>query len=700
MSWSEASERSSSWTGVSRALDREDLHDLRVVTDHSKGKAHAGSPLVTMDGDVLGTPAYMPPEQARGEIEKLSPRSDVYSLGAMLYHLLARRTPYEESVLGGDPRRVLARVRSGPPDPILGLNPAVPAELVAICEKAMAREMEGRYPDTLAFAEDLRASLEHRVVAAYETGAWAEFRKWVQRNKSLATSMAAALLLAIVGLTWVSIVQSRAREAMGKKNVELAMATKLAQASEKLATQEANDVLSLSAIQDLKELEDRADALWPADPENVSKYEAWLSDARFLIEGRPADPAKGWKERPSLAEHEAKLAEIRQRARPLAPESPAAELAEKDTTLSGGVADLEQGESELRTYEFEDAEDRWWHAQLSKLVSDLEAFTDEKKGGLLSSGISEVRGWGVVKRWEFARTIQERSMEGPEAKRRWTEAIAAIEKSPRYGGLTLVPQLGLLPIGEDPDSRLWKFAHLATGEPADSNYDPQAMELESPVHEVELSPYFLSKYEMTQSQWLGFTGCNPSTYKMGGPLGGYLFDGLHPVEQVTWGECVEVLGHMDLCLPTEAQCERAARGGTDTPWSTGADRESLRGHANLADRSAAREGATWAELKEWPDLDDAWAAHAPIGRYPPNAFGLHDVHGNGWEWCLDGFGANYPDAPQVDPVAPWEGNHNRTFRGGSFSISATSARVAHRNGDTLEYQGLTLGMRPARRIAR
>ena len=77
-------------------------------------------------------------------------------------------------------------VQKGPPDPVHARATDIPAELVAICEKAMARNPRARYADMLELAEDLRAFLEHRVVQAYETGALAELRKWVRRNRRLA----------------------------------------------------------------------------------------------------------------------------------------------------------------------------------------------------------------------------------------------------------------------------------------------------------------------------------------------------------------------------------------------------------------------------------------------------------------------------------------------------------------------------------
>src|SRR5690606_29994467 len=92
---------------------------------------------------------------------------------------------------------------------------------------------------------------------------------------------------------------------------------------------------------------------------------------------------------------------------------------------------------------------------------------------------------------------------------------------------------------------------------------------EGPEHEVALAPFFLSKYEMTSGQWLRFTGANPSAHL--GEKVDLGFTLRHPVEQVSWDECDRVLRRMGLVLPTEARWEYAARAGTTTPWSSGAE---------------------------------------------------------------------------------------------------------------------------------
>lgn len=192
--------------GLARAADRPDRRDIRV----GHGDDGHDSALRTVEGDVIGTPAYMAPEQARGEIEGVGERSDVYAIGAMLYHVLAGTAPHVEPGTEPKSRDTLARVIAGPPTDLRRIAPATRPELVAICERAMARSPDDRYPSAAALGEDLRAFLENRVVTAYSTGPFAELGKWVARNRALAAASVLALLSLVFGLTWSEIQRSRA----------------------------------------------------------------------------------------------------------------------------------------------------------------------------------------------------------------------------------------------------------------------------------------------------------------------------------------------------------------------------------------------------------------------------------------------------------------------------------------------------------
>jgi len=208
--------------GLARVADSAVGRDVRPSAAVST--AGEDSPLRTMAGDVLGTPAYMAPEQARGEVDRVGERADVYALGAILYHLLTGTMPYGGAATPPSSRDVLESARRGPPPSITTLRREVAPELVAICDRAMQRDPADRYPSVGQLADDLRAFLELRVVKAHATGAFAELRKWVRRNRALAATAAAAVLALVAGLVFSLHQKSQAetQAAMAEANYRLA----------------------------------------------------------------------------------------------------------------------------------------------------------------------------------------------------------------------------------------------------------------------------------------------------------------------------------------------------------------------------------------------------------------------------------------------------------------------------------------------
>ena len=665
-----------------------------AITEESDGMT------VTRTGEAPGTPAYIAPEMIAGEVARPDAQGDVYALGVTLYESLALRRPFEAPTHAALYRSILA----GSPPNVRALNPSVPRDLAVVVATAMERERTRRYRSAQALAEDLEACVAERPIAARPVPIHGRILRWVRREPRLAAASGAAVVATVGGLAWISVVQASAARALATKNRELeetndglAKAKVRAEENERIAAQRADDVLSLSAIQELKELVAESDRSWPAFPDRIPAYDAWLAKARVLIEGVPG-------KHPSLADHEAKLAEIRKRA---------------GTDGQG---------------EFLDPKDRWWQAQLVELVTDLKAFEDEKSG-LFSEGTSDAHGWGIARRRREAASIAERSVDSPLARERWQAASAAIAASPRYGGLAIAPQLGLVPIGADPSSGLWEFTDLQSGEPAvrgadgrlsiaestglvfvllpagrfqmgaqsddpsGPNFDPDARNEEGPVNEVGLDAFFLSKYEMTQGQWLRVAGRNPSYYQPGFDNDGHPNDLTNPVEAISYLECAEVLRRLGLVVPTEAQWEYACRAGTRTPWWTGADRMSLPGKVNIADLALVRIGGPKTMADDFPGLDDGFGMHAPVGSFPPNPFGFHEILGNLWEWCRD-----CPGDYDL-PVRPGDGERRsepvqkRILRGGCFNATAATARAARRDFGTVDFRDDIAGVRPARAIA-
>jgi len=187
--------------------------DVRVAETASS----ASSSGLTQAGAVLGTPTYMPPEQAEGRGADVDARSDVYAVGAILYEALAGRAPYHEP--GGSRSAIdtLRDVLDGPPPPLARFAPRGFEELVAVAEKAMARRREDRYPSAREMGEDLQRWIEGRVVRAHRTGAWAEFTKWVRRNKTVAASLATVVAVVVVASMRYAVLEKESSAKIAKQ---------------------------------------------------------------------------------------------------------------------------------------------------------------------------------------------------------------------------------------------------------------------------------------------------------------------------------------------------------------------------------------------------------------------------------------------------------------------------------------------------
>jgi eukaryotic-like serine/threonine-protein kinase len=151
---------------------------------------------MTTDHAVLGTPAYMPPEQARGDLALVGPASDQYSLGAVLYELLTRKRPFE-----GQPHSVIAQVIAQEPQAPRRLRPEVPADLNAICQVAMNKDPGERYASCGEFAADLARWLQGYETRARNLSAPGRLWRWCRRNRTVAGLTAAAAALLILGAT-------------------------------------------------------------------------------------------------------------------------------------------------------------------------------------------------------------------------------------------------------------------------------------------------------------------------------------------------------------------------------------------------------------------------------------------------------------------------------------------------------------------
>lgn len=712
--------------GAARWIDKDE-----DVTTRSVGLELDGHSL-TLVGATVGTLGYLAPEIADGHPATIA--SDVYSLGATLYTMLAGRVPHVHEHASLSPFELMQLIASQDPAPLRLHCPDLPGDLIAIVDKAMARAPGERYLSADAFAKDLNLYLLGHPTIARRPTVFRRVHMAIRRRPRWAAVLA-GLGIAIV-----------AGAALGGAAIVTAMDRTASIEQRSIRT----DIMRLGTVVhrpysvEEKAIEQLREALETA--EELATSVAFLKERRKTLASKGTWPRVQQEDR--TKEHQLLKNQVEMERGFLA----RAELAEDpDAYLEGRAGRLETFTAALESFEeeeflpermnFPDAADSWEYTQLSKDIALAEDLLDPAEGALYARSMNH--GIGLQTRIELATERRSSLHGGAKWKESWKAFDAWLGTQGPVWNETRAHirwQGDLVFLGVDEQSGLPEFTHSLTGDlgmtlgeaptetsaivlvllpggtftaglqtsdPGQPNFVPSEF-LEKTTrdtsHAVSIAPFFISKFEVSQGQWFALTGEKPSEYGPHDKFKYFKADGSplnlrHPVESISQRESLGVLASVGLTLPTAYQWEYAARGGSTTAWPTGSDATSLEGYANVGDQYCLEHADIWA-LLPW---NDGALVHNEVGSYKPNGFGLHDMIGNVAEWLIGPSPAYPSKLLQSDPFTgalpgEWQGSQTKSI-GGTFSHGPMRLLPVSLNfnidGETSEFFS---GVRPCRNI--
>lgn len=568
--------------------------DVPIVMDFGLARRTDGDDSIrTATGQIIGTPAYMPLEQFRGDVQAIGPRTDVYSLGVILFQLLTGRQPYEGNLTTIYEKVLRARM---PPLPS-SLRPGLDRRLEAICLTAMGREPDDRYPSMTVFAAALEGWLAHRHMASEAAGPdESRYQGYVEAPEAPA--------------------------------------------------------------------EDAPDWLWPATLQHAPGW----TDPR----NRPFEPPAPLEDEPPAP----------QEAETSTPEGPARRAPRwvRALALLGSMGAMVGTAAQMAREGGEEKavlDPKRVVGEVEKPSVPVVTATKPDVGPTVAVDVAAVAPAPAAERATGARTdaIKSAPLNGFEG------TLAGQERDDN--SLKLV--LCWCPAGT-----------FRMGSPLD---EPQRDENEGPKEARLSRGYWLAKYEVTQEQYQRVTGAAPSSFSAGGDnreqVHG-LDTSRFPVEHVSYSDALAFCRRLteqeraagrlpedwEYRLPTEAQWEHGCRAGTTEATAFG---DSLG-----SDQANFDGGYPYHGAKPGPYLERPTA----VGSYGANRWGLCDMHGNVWEWCLDAHHENLPGG--TDPfVGPTSAEDWLVLRGGSWNTSGWLCRSATRGRSTPGYQINDLGFRVA-----
>lgn len=674
--------------------------------------------LFTQQGQWIGTPEYMSPEQAGKHSDLLDTRADIYSLGVLLYELLTGHLPFDSWLLReagfAEIQRTIQEVEPPKPSTRVGTKSELDVDLakrrkvepialqkrlrgdldwIVMC--ALEKEPTRRYASAGDFAADLRRHLEHKPAHAGPPSWSYRTKKFLRRYRlqvGAALGVFAALIVGLIlayqqyrraeknaanaenqaflagdrekeAAAAAAAATKSAREAQAAR-ARLAVEAKRRQEEFERAQSALERVELLANVSRLEELRKRAGDIWPAWPHNKDALRKWLIDLR-KIENKRAMVRKALQDIDRrIAKFDRtwtrELRELSNRYSDIFEQNPDSLISMARTTI--GQLRKSQEEAML--------------ASINELL--LDQFLRKSLEDFLRSIAEE---WAPLKadmrrRLLWANKIDTMTVDA--YAKEWRKARRAIDANPIYRGFSVRPQTGLIPLGTNPQTMLEEFLHYAShlGRDVPRRAKDGALELR-PGHGIVFvlvppavnrkrrlePPIFIAKHEMTQSQCERLFGRNPSVHtNEDGPSGEAR---QCPAENVSFADALEGLARHGLRLPREYEWEHVARGPRRRPGPLGI--RAWRDAAKLAGE----------QLRA-----DSWLTTIPVASFSANGYGLYDLFGNVAEWC----------ATSVVGVA--------MQRGGSFHDARWPGASDPARSESPERRSDRIGLRPVRSVFR
>lgn len=607
-------------------------------------------PTITHTGDILGTPAYMSPEQIVDGPAVVTPASDIFSLGVALHETLCLTRPFEAPTRSG----LFEAIRRQPAPDLCQLNSNCPRDLATIVHACLEKHPSRRYLSAEALAVDLANIRARRPISIRAPGPIELTIRLIQRHPSRAAI--ASLVLLVVASVAVGL-RFRAQSIERKRQADVQMAYRT------LLTDPRLDTLALMdpefrpraerwlTAHDLTRREHAAkvDALEPEPVKGVQQH-ALSAGAREVVVSRIAVR--------TYVETIARLPSVRRRWQALA-----AEMSSENAGVDMGVA---------------------WTEEVSESFAPMLGLVPLSRSA--SSG-----------RWEFWHCPSGIAPSDAGLEKEILDVTPPTWFDGEGMTFVLVPGGSFVMGNEGSDLPYRDENSRDFARPGEDLND-----IERPAHQVSLAPFLISKYEVTRAQWdtllpqffswgenavFEYPTSTPPSPNW--PRGG-----------LSWILANRAVSHWGLDLPTEAQWEYAATAGKSNPWW-----RSLR---ELAQGEKASPSATLpfaANFKVEEDAKEEQLRDVGHVDYPPNAFGLHETSGSVYEWCQDWY-TSYPSEAArsgLDPITGLMGKRmdphgERTLRGGSFLQFWEHSIPIRRRRARPEVNDEDFGFRPVRNL--